>query len=280
MSLTATAAYGALRATFGGDDASMVAVYGPALSSPGGSGPAASSVLPAPGSGDIPGIEQISMTPGGTLATASTIAVTFAHALPAHAYMSFMLKGPGGVVVLWPPVVNGKTVSVTRFSKTVLDTGTYTLYVGATSDTGGSVFYEGTYAVSAAPSANSTPAAGATPTVVARTIPGKVVVIGDMPGIANISPFPGSTIARTPTIVVTFKSALPAGTHFEISVLMMDSKGNPTGEGQASAAVKGNTLIITEASSSPLSAGKGEFIVVGTDNNGDTLEYRMTYTVK
>ena len=94
-----------------------------------------------------------------------------------------MLKGPGGAVVLSDPVLRGDVATVMLDASASLQPGTYALDVSATSNSGGQVFYEGTYAVSAKPNAGATPAA---PT---HGLPGEIVT-GDFPTVVGISPQP------------------------------------------------------------------------------------------
>ena len=274
VSLTAAAVCSALQATFGSGDEGMVAVFGPAFLAAGAAPSAMSNTLPAPGRGDIPGIQQIALAPGGALGGARTITVTFAHALPAHAYLVIMLKGPGGAVLLSDPVLHGGAATVSLGASSALQPGTYTLDVSATSSTGGQVFYEGSFTASASPSAGGTPAA---PT---HALPG-VIVTGDFPPVVDISPKTSSTITtRTPTFVVTFKSRLAADASIRVICGPSDSQGNPTGIVQLSdPVVRGNTVTASVPSSSALSPGRYVFIIQGNDSGG-MLEYRAMFMVK
>ncbi len=273
VSLSATAASGVLRATFGNGDLGMVAVYGPTTAAAG--VPSATGTgLPVFGRGDVPGIRQIGPAPGGELSAARAITVTFAHPLPAHAYLVVMLEGPGGAVPLSDPVLHGNAATVTLTSPAALEPGRYTLEVSATSRSGGQVFYDGTYVVSARLSAGGTPVARGT------ALPG-VIVTGDFPPVVGMSPEPGSTITtRTPTFVVTLRSRPAADASFHVVCGPSDSKGNPTGMVQLSdPVVQGNTVTASVLSSSALSPGRYVFIIQGGDGGG-LLEFRAMYTVK
>jgi len=273
VNLTAAATCSALQTTFGAGDRGMVFVFGPPSLSSSAAPPGTSDVLPAQGKGDVPDIEAISPAPGSSLAAARSITVTFARPLPAQAYLVIMLKGPSGAVALSEPVVSASSATVTIGSSAALQPGTYTLDVSATSGSGGQVFYEGTYTVSAPPST------GGTPPVEKHALPG-VIDTGDFPTVVDISPPGGSVIGTTPTFVVTFMKDLAADVQIQVTLGPSDSQGNPTGIAQTSdPVVKGSTVSVSVPTSSPLGPGRYVFIIQGSDSGG-LLEYRAMYTVK
>jgi methionine-rich copper-binding protein CopC len=87
--------------------------------------------------------------------------------------------------------------------------------------------------------------------------------MGGFPNITKLDPAPGSTISTTPTIKVTFASALPAGT--QVMIMLTGGSGAPVA-GQAT--VSGATATYTVDSSAPLAAGTYKIMITAHGGSG------------
>jgi len=207
---------------------------------------------------------------------------------------SFAVTGTGQTMNLSEPArcINpnankadlSKTVNMSMTQASV--TGSVNLMVcSAVKTTFGSSDTGTIMVISTASSSASTPVPGATappgttPPSTSGGLSGAMSLKG-FPAITQISPAPGSTISSTPTIVVTFASALPSDA--QVAIMLTGDSGTPT-VGQA--VVSGSTATYTVDSSAPLASGTYKLMVTATSPSAGSMAMypappaQATYTV-
>jgi hypothetical protein len=156
--------------------------------------------------------------------------------------------------------------------KTTFGSGDIGLLMVIKPGTGTGPSFSGTPVPALTPPPGVTPPAGVTPPTTSGGLQG-AINIGNFPAITAISPAPGTPMSTTPTITVTFASAVPAGAQVNM-ILMPSAGGMPV---QLTPQVSGNTITATVTTA--LAAGTYKLIVSATNGSGGSSIYQGSYTV-